>query len=59
MWFDAAHPTPTAVFARSELVAGNVIEGPAIIEQLDTTTLLAPGCRGGVDDMFSIVVEVP
>ena len=32
-----------AVFARAELVPGQRISGPAIIEQLDTTTPIYPG----------------
>jgi len=38
-----------SVHAREALLAGHVVEGPALIEQLDTTTLVAPGSIGTVD----------
>jgi N-methylhydantoinase A len=37
------------VFRRSALTAGHACAGPAIIEQDDTTTLVAPGWRCSVD----------
>ena len=33
----------TAFYERTELVAGNVIEGPAIITQFDSTSVVPPG----------------
>lgn len=39
----------SAVYIRSELLAGNVVEGPAVIEEATTTTLLRPGDRVDVD----------
>jgi N-methylhydantoinase A/oxoprolinase/acetone carboxylase beta subunit len=41
-------PRATAVFARDALGPAAVIDGPAIIEQTDTTTLIAPGWRATV-----------
>jgi N-methylhydantoinase A len=40
---DAAKPQSTAVFDRAALEKGQILHGPAIIEQLDTTTVLHPG----------------
>lgn len=37
------------VFAREELLAGHAFEGPAIVEQMDSTTLVLPGQRCEVD----------
>ncbi len=37
------------VFSRATLGAGATIQGPAIIEQQDTTTWLAPGWTATVD----------
>ncbi len=34
---------PAAVYDRDALAAGQVISGPAIVEQRDTTTLIEPG----------------
>jgi N-methylhydantoinase A len=38
-----------AVYDRLALQAGHVVTGPAIIEQYDTTTLVAPGFIAGTD----------
>jgi N-methylhydantoinase A len=38
-----------AVYDRSALLAGHVVTGPAIIEQYDTTTLVAPGFVASTD----------
>lgn len=39
----------TAVYDRSELCSGQKIDGPAIIEQLDSTALIWPGGHASVD----------
>jgi N-methylhydantoinase A/oxoprolinase/acetone carboxylase beta subunit len=36
-------PVQATVVARDSLSAGDVVEGPAIVEQLDTTVLIEPG----------------
>ena len=38
------------VFERDRLKAGNMVPGPAIVEQPDTTTLIPPGNVGRVDE---------
>ncbi len=47
-----------AVYARDRLKAGNVILGPAIIEEVSSTTVLYPGDRLTVDKSGSMIVEV-
>jgi N-methylhydantoinase A len=47
------------IFDRTQLAPGDVIEGPAIIEQLDSTTLVPPGIKAEVDDYLTIVMRVP
>jgi N-methylhydantoinase A len=44
----------TPVYARAELPAGARIEGPAVIEQLDSTTLVPPGWHAEVDEWLNI-----
>jgi N-methylhydantoinase A len=44
----------TPVYARQDLAAGTSLEGPAVIEQLDSTTLVPPGWRADVDDWLNI-----
>jgi 5-oxoprolinase (ATP-hydrolysing) len=46
----------TAFYERTELVAGNVIEGPAIITQFDSTTVVPPGFSCQVDPVGNLVV---
>ena len=43
------------VYERTGLPAGFEIAGPAIIEQLDSTTLLVPGSRARVDERFNLI----
>jgi N-methylhydantoinase A len=53
------HKTPfeAAVYDRAALNVDDVIDGPAIIEQDDTTTLVTPGWRGHVDRLGNLVLE--
>jgi N-methylhydantoinase A len=39
----------TPVYDRAAMPAGTELEGPAIVEQLDATTVIGPGWRGSVD----------
>ena len=46
VWFEESGAAIDArVFAREALRAGHVIEGPAVIEQEDSTTVVPPGMR--------------
>lgn len=45
------------VYERTELGAGHVVQGPAIIEQYDTTTVVLPGTRARVDEYLLIIIE--
>ena len=47
------------ILRRESLGPGSTLEGPAIIEQLDTTTVLPPGFRAAVDDTGNLIVDVP
>jgi len=49
--------TECPVYERSKLVAGNVITGPAIVQQLDTTTVILPSMTGEVDAYLNLVLE--
>ena len=42
---------------RAALKVDDVIEGPAIVEQDDTTTLVTTGWRGRVDRLGNLVLE--
>ena len=48
------HDTP--VFQRNDLSAHDTLQGPAIIEQLDSTTVVWPGQDGQVDPWANLVL---
>ena len=56
--FQSAEWHDTPVYARSRLEAGQRVEGPAVIEQMDSTTVLFPGDVGVVDPWANLVVEL-
>ncbi|WP_347547267.1 hydantoinase/oxoprolinase family protein [Roseomonas sp. CAU 1739] len=54
----APHLVACPVYDRTRLLAGNVIAGPAVIEQMDTTTLLPPDARATVDPGGNLIIEL-
>lgn len=46
------------IYERKNLRCGNIIEAPAIIEQLDSTTVLFPGYIAYVDKYRNLIVEI-
>ena len=56
-WFDGTwHDTP--VYRREQLGVGAALTGPAIVEQLDTTTVIEPGDRVRVDALGNLEIAV-
>jgi N-methylhydantoinase A/oxoprolinase/acetone carboxylase beta subunit len=49
---------PTRYYDRAALRAGNRLQGPAIVNQYDTTTVVPPGVEAHVDRFGNIVIEV-
>ena len=47
----------TAIYERLSLPIGTVIDGPAILEQPDTTVLIEPGLQGRVDRFGNTIIE--
>src|SRR5271165_2698311 len=47
------------LYDREQLCAGNHIEGPAIVEQMDATTLIVPGAIATVDRYLNLLLELP
>ncbi len=59
-YFGEAHGLlDTAVFDRYRLAAGTAVEGPAIIEERESTIVVGPGGRAWVDDLLNVVVDLP
>ena len=48
-----------AVYDRDALRAGNVVAGPAIITQIDSTTLVLPEHEGEIDRFGNILIRPP
>ena len=47
----------TPIYARDKLRPGNRFEGPAIVEQMDATTLVPPGWTARVDKWLNLILE--
>jgi N-methylhydantoinase A len=47
----------TPIFARQTLRAGHTLHGPAIVEQLDTTTVVYPGYKAVVDAYGNLLMN--
>ena len=56
VWFDRHGAVSTPVYKRELLQAGHVIEGPAIVEQMDTTTLIRPASLAKVDASLNLTI---
>lgn len=57
VWFDGKwHDTP--VYAREKLPLDAVVNGPAIIEQMDATTVLEPGDVARSDRDGNLIIEI-
>lgn len=58
VWFEEAEPVDTPVYDRATFAPGMSFVGPAIVEQLDTTTVVFPGDRVTVDPSMNLVIAV-
>jgi N-methylhydantoinase A/oxoprolinase/acetone carboxylase beta subunit len=61
VWFEVdgcATRLDTPRYARSALKAGDRMEGPAIVDQMDTTTVIPPGFTARVDGFGNIVISL-
>ncbi|MEM1413064.1 MAG: hydantoinase/oxoprolinase family protein, partial [Pseudomonadota bacterium] len=50
-WYEAA------IYDRAVLHAGMVVPGPAIIVEMDSTTLVLPGCEAEVDAIGNLLIN--
>src|SRR5262249_51565578 len=57
VWFDGS-ALDTPVYEREQLPCGFQFVGPAIIEQVDATTVVPPGARAEVDKYLNIIIRV-
>lgn len=60
VWFPETRAfTETTLLSRELLAPGMAFSGPAIVEQMDTTTLVPPGVTVRVDEIDNLILEVP
>ena len=50
--------TETTVYDRDRLLAGAAFDGPAIVQEVDSTTVVPPGAGVEVDEFRNLVVDV-
>ena len=56
--FRSDKPVTCPVFNRNDLKAGHILTGPAVIDQLDATTLLYPGDVGTIDETATLLITI-
>ncbi|MEH3155464.1 MAG: hydantoinase/oxoprolinase family protein [Gordonia paraffinivorans] len=56
VWMDGGH-TDAGIYDRSKLLAGNVVRGPAIVTEMDSTTLVLSGHAATVDPSGCLVIR--
>ena len=56
IWVDGAF-ADAHIYDRTLLLAGNVITGPAIITEMDSTTLVLPGHSAAVHPSGSLLIR--
>ena len=59
VYFSSTKATDAPVFRRAALPAGISLEGPAIIEEKTSTTVLYPGQRARIDGYLNLEIEPP
>lgn len=58
MWDSAAGGfIETKLYDRAKLKAGNIIQGPAIVDQMDTTTVIPSDMVARVDNYLNLILE--
>jgi N-methylhydantoinase A len=57
VWF-GGKPFTAMVFERNDLTAGATFDGPAIVEQFDSTTVIPPATTAEVDRYMNIIIRV-
>jgi N-methylhydantoinase A len=57
LWMDGREQA-AVIYDRALLRAGDVIPGPAIVCEMDSTTLVESGCVGTVDAVGNILINL-
>ena len=56
VWFQG-QAVQASVYERNNLMKDQIIAGPAIVEQLDSTIVIPPGFQGAVEDLGNLIIE--
>ena len=56
VWFGQAW-LETAIWSRLDIPVGEIIQGPAILEQPDATTVVDPGLQARIDQLGNVIIE--
>jgi N-methylhydantoinase A len=48
---------PTPIYRRERLRSGHRLAGPAVVEQMDSTTVILPGQHATVDDRANLLID--
>ena len=57
-WNGDGKPSIWSIFERAHLRAGNVIDGPAIVEEASATTVIGPGDEMTVDRFGNLIIRI-
>jgi N-methylhydantoinase A len=57
-FIEAGGWSETTLYDRSRLFAGAELEGPAIVHEADSTTVIPPGARASVDPYRNLIIDV-
>jgi N-methylhydantoinase A len=58
VWFFEGGFRDTPIYDRAALTVGSALSGPAVIEQMDTTTVVPPGAHVQVDALGNFVMKL-
>jgi N-methylhydantoinase A len=48
---------PTKIYDRAGLAPGNLFDGPAVVTEFDSTTVVLPGYMAAVDENFNLLIN--
>ena len=57
VWFAETGGAETPVYWRPDLAAGAAFKGPAVVEQVDSTTVVPPGFTAEIDGWLNIILR--
>lgn len=58
VWFHGTGRVDCAIWNRSDLAPGFELQGPALIEEQASTTVITPGDRARIDELGNIIIDL-